>query len=473
METSPGISDIHRAFVDGQLTATEIVRQVLERCEAAQALNAVISQDAALLLDAAQKLDDRRARGAQPRLLEAVPVLVKDNIDTCDYPTSAGTAALAGDVPQQDATAVRRLREAGALIAGKTNLYELAVGGDGSNRHFGDVKNPWEPSRSPGGSSGGSAAAVSARLVPASLGTDTNGSVRMPAAHCGVAGFRPSFERYPDDGIIPALPTRDSVGIFTNGVEDLHLLDQVLSGTRYALPEISLKGLRLLRPRGHCETGIDEDTRLAMEDIIAQLRAQGVTIIDTTITGLSTLVPQAAWALSAYELIRDLPGYLSHRGTSVDIDAITAGIALPLAAQRFRPQADNAGQLEQLRQAHHEAMTLLRPRIQGILASQFERHEAVAMVYPTMPFVALPAGFDSDTAAAGDDASGTSITHNMLHQSVAGIPSLTLPARLDGQGLPIGLGFDGPMGSDAQLLGIGRAFERMRGAFPAPPLAVG
>ncbi len=461
------------AFAAGHLTAETLVSEVLRRCEAGHDLRAIISQDPARLLAAARAADSRHRSGVAARLLEAVPVLVKDNIDTHDYPTSAGTRALAGDVPARDASVVRRLREAGALLAGKANLYELAVGGDGTNRIFGDVGNPWRPGLSPGGSSSGSAAAVAARLVPAALGTDTNGSVRAPCSHCGLAGFRPSFRRYPGDGIIPPTPTRDSVGLMATAVGDLHLLDQVLAGERYELPDVAIRGLRLSRPRGHFEAGIDARTRCVIDAAVALLQAHGAIIIDTGIPELSALTARAAWPISAYEVIRDLPGYLRQRGTSVGIEEIQAGIALPLAAQRFRPRAKDAAALERLRQSYDEAMTVHRPQLQALLAAHFRGHGVAAMVYPTTPAPAPPARADSGGTAAGGDKSAmlaaSTMIQNTVYQSAAGIPSLTVPAGLTADGLPVGLGFDGPPGSDARLLALGRAFEQLRGPFPAPP----
>lgn len=465
---------ITAAFAAGRLHAVDVAHEVLRRCRAGRPLNAITSQDGERLLAAARMADERRERGEPLRLLEAAPVLVKDNIDTCDYPTSAGTPALARDVPRQDAGVVGRLREAGALIAGKANLYELALGGDGTNRHFGDVGNPWGAGLSPGGSSSGSAAAVAARLVPAALGTDTNGSVRIPASHCGIAGYRPSFQRYPGDGIIPPTATRDSVGILATCVADLHLLDQALAGERYPLPVVALEGLRLSRPRGYLEEGLDAGTREVLDASVDLLRAGGATVIDIELPGLEQLVARAAWVISGYEVIRDLPGYLLRRGTRLCIEDIEAGIALPLAAARFRPRAASSAALAGMKQAYDEAMAVHRPRLQEMLAGHFRQHGVAALVYATTPVVARPAGADAGaTGATSRPASlaGT-IIQNTLHQSVAGIPSLTVPAGLTAAGLPVGLGLDGPVGSDARLLGIARAFELLRGPFPAAPGAL-
>lgn len=347
-------------------------------------------------------------------------------------------------------------------------------GGDGTNRHFGNVGNPWGEGLSPGGSSSGSAAAVAAELVPVALGTDTNGSVRIPGSHCGVAGYRPSFQRYPGDGIIPPTPTRDSVGILATSITDLHLFDQALAGESYPLPAIPLSGLRLSRPRGYLEEGLDAGTRQVLDTAIELLRAGGATVIDTELPGLEQLVARAAWTISGYETIRELPGYLRRRGTPLRIEDIKAGIALPLAASRFRPRAASAAALADMRQAYDEAMAVHRPRLQEMLAEHFRRHGVAALVYATTPVAARPAGADAGlTEATSRPASLTgTIIQNTLHQSVAGIPSLTVPAGLTATGLPVGLGLDGPVGSDAQLLGIARAVEQLRGPFPAAPGAL-
>ncbi len=470
-QRAPTLAGLAAAIRAGTLTAEALARDTLARCAAGRRLKAIISQDPDRLLAAARAADARRSAGQPLGLLHGVPVLVKDNIDTVDYPTSAGTPALAQDYPRADAGAVERLRGAGALVAGKANLFELAVGGNGENLTFGRVGNPWRLDFVPGGSSSGSAAAVAARLVPAALGTDTNGSVRGPCAQCGIAGFRPSFQRYPGSGIIPPTPTRDSVGTLATTVADLVLLDQVLAGERYELEPLSLAGLRFGRPREHfCEL-LDERVATVVSRAVALLEAAGAVIVEADIPGLASLTQAAAWPISGYEVIRDMPAYLARRGTPLSIDAIMAGIASPVARQRFTPRARDEAGRQRLATAYEVAMREHRPRLQRTLQDYFDNHRLDAMLFPTTPFPALPyAADDADVTINGrvvPNGFGRLI-HNTVHQSAAGIPSLVVPAGLTADGLPVGLSFDAPAGADRRLLAIGLAFEAARGTFPAP-----
>jgi mandelamide amidase len=414
-----------------------VAEDVLARCENMAHLNSIITQDAEVLLAAARAADRHQIANEPLGPLHGVPILIKDNIDVQGLPCSAGTAALENDYPRQDATVVRRLRDAGALIAGKANLFELTLGGTGTDLYFGRTANPWRLEYTSGGSSSGSAAAVAARLVPGSLGTDTAGSVRIPSSFCGVAGFRPSFHRYPGDGLLPHSTTRDSVGVMANSVADLAVLDAVVSGElsslvsldAFDIKELDLAGIRIGRPRGAFCAALDERTAAVMDSVADLLADRGAIIVDADIPELHELTPKCAWPISIYESPRDLPAILAHRGTDVSIETLVDGIASPVVKERFNPLVS----LDKLEPPYRVAMSEVE--INGELVKH---------------------GF------------GHSID-NTVYQTATGIPSLTLPAGLAPDHLPIGVGFDGPAGSDKQLLAIGRAFERVRGPFPQPP----
>jgi len=454
---------------DGKFTSEMLATQVIARSERFAALNAIISQDPECLLAAARTADRLVAAGRSPGPLHGVPVFIKDNINTRDYATSAGTPALEHDHPRKNATAITRLIDAGALIAGKTNLHELAVGGTSSNRHFGCVRNPWCEDMIAGGSSGGSAVVVAARIVPAALGTDTNGSVRGPCAFSGIAGFRPGFGRYPGDGIIPPTPTRDSIGVMATTVPDLMILDGIISGKPLTIPDVALAGLRLGRPRGDFSRIMDSRTAAVIDNAIALLEEHGAVIIDADIPDIAGLTARAAWAISAYEVLRDMPAYLAQRGTTITADEIHARIASPLVAERFMAHGDH---LDGVKKRYDEAMRIHRPRLQQVVNDYFTGNRLDAIVMPTVPFPAPPIGEDnSDLEINGELIRGGygTLIQNTVYQSACGIPSLTVPAGL-ADGLPVGISFDGLRGSDAHLLGIGREFERVREEFPLPPL---
>ncbi|GMW05267.1 MAG: amidase family protein [Gammaproteobacteria bacterium] len=451
-----------------EVTAERVAGEVLARCAAHGDLHAIISQDRDQLLAAAQAADAALRRGQDIGPLHGVPVLIKDNIDVQGYATTAGTPGLIGIQPREHAPAVRRLLEGGALIAGKANLHELAVGGTSHNRHFGDVGNPWQPGLIAGGSSGGSAVAVAARLVPAALGTDTNGSVRGPCAFQGIAGFRPTIGRYPYGGIIPGTPTRDTVGTMAVGMEDLLLLDQVLAPSRPLPPALALAGLRLGSPRGRFLEVTDGRTLAVFEAALALLRGHGATIVEDDIAGLHELASRAAWPISAWESRRELPAFLASRTTPVSLAQIVARIASPSTRERFNSPVADAAELER---RWRDAMQVHRPRLQQALNGYFARHSLDALVFPTTPFPAVAAAHDSADLLINGQlvANGlATMIRNTVYQSAAGIPSLTVPAGLTADGLPVGLNFDGPAGSDERLLAIGQAFELARGTFPQP-----
>lgn len=453
-------------------SAEAAVREMLARCERHRGLNALIAQDREQVLEAARAADRWRAAGKPPGPLHGLPVLIKDNIDVVGYATTAGTPGLIGVHPATHAPVVTRLLEAGAIVAGKANLHELAVGGTSQNDHFGDVVNPWRPGVVAGGSSGGSAVAVAARLVPAALGTDTNGSIRGPAAFNGIAGLRPSFGRYPYGGIFPATPTRDTAGAMAVDVASLAPLDAVLAGEPVtALPTIDPGELRLGRPQGEFTRILDDRTAAVMDAAIDRLCGAGARIVPVELPGLHALANQVAWPISAYEAVAAMPAFLASRRPAISLADIVAKIASPIARQRFNP---DPAKLARLEPAWREALTVLRPKLQLLLETCFREHRLDALVFPTTPFPAVAVAHDSaDLVINGEPVAGGfgHFIRNTVFQSAAGIPSLTVPAGLTADGLPVGISFDGPLGSDRRLLAIGHAFETLRGRFPAPPLA--
>jgi aspartyl-tRNA(Asn)/glutamyl-tRNA(Gln) amidotransferase subunit A len=220
-----------------QVSATEITQIMLARIETLDAkTNAYITVMAEEALSAARRCDAELAAGQDRGPLHGIPVAVKDLYDTAGTRTTSGSKILADRVPEQDATSVARLREAGAVILGKTNLNEFACGVTSTNAHYGDVFNPWDLSRTPGGSSGGSAAAVAAGLCTMATGSDTGGSIRIPAALCGIVGFKPSFGRISCHGIMPLSWEQDHPGPMARTVQDAALMLSAMAGWDVADP---------------------------------------------------------------------------------------------------------------------------------------------------------------------------------------------------------------------------------------------
>src|SRR5216117_2024753 len=240
------------AIAAGDLRAETYAAILLGRARSLRNLNVLISQVPEQVLEAARAADKARAHGHLLGPLHGLPLLIKDNINSAALPTTAGTPSLSGNRPRANAHVLDALLRAGGIVFGKANMHELAFGITSNNGAFGPVRNPYDPSKIPGGSSGGNAAGVAARFAPGGIGSDTGGSTRIPAALCGVVGFRPTVGRYPGTGtlagvreVVPIAHTRDTPGPIARSVADVALLDAVIMGQPLALPRASLHCLRL------------------------------------------------------------------------------------------------------------------------------------------------------------------------------------------------------------------------------------
>jgi mandelamide amidase len=455
----------------GQLRSESLVADALARAKAQAALNAFITLDEAGALAAARAQDARRGRGCGP--LAGVPIVVKDNIHVAGLPSTAGTPALKGFVPSADAPVVQRLRAAGAIVLGKTNMHELAFGISGFNPVFQTgpapgVRNAYDTARSAGGSSSGTGAAIGARVVVAGLGTDTGGSVRVPCAFNGCASLRPTIGRYPAAGIAPISHTRDTAGPMGLSMADVELLDRVITGAARARPA-ALKGLRLGLVR---ETvgGLDADTQAIFDAALAKLRAAGVVLVDVAAPKLTELNGAISFPVALYEAHDDMVGYLARHKTGVTIQQLAAGAASPdvkgtyegLVIPRKLPGPDNT--VVDARPVYEAAMKTARPALQALYRDLFKAHRLEAILFPTVPQVAMPADAESSSVATF-----VTVIRNTDPGSNAGLPGLQLPAGLGPTTrLPVGLELDGPAGSDRRLVAIGLALEGLLGRLPPP-----
>lgn len=442
----------------GEMTAAEAVEQALVKATEHAALNAFITLDADGAMAAAQAADTAGENGA----LYGVIIGVKDNIASAGVATSAGTPAMKDWVPENDATVLARLREAGAIVLGKTNLHELAFGITSNNAAFGAVGNPWDPAMFAGGSSGGTAAAIAAGIVPAGLGTDTGGSVRIPAALNGIAGFRPSVGRYPQDGIVPISATRDTAGPMARSVRDLILLDGVITGVPAAIEAAGLSGVRLGLPAAFV-TGLDLETQAVFDAALLKLEAAGATFVEVELEGLMELNGKVGFPLALWEVKRDLSRFLDLNGVGLTIEDVAAEIASPDVEFVF----DNLvlGDQAVPDAVYEAAMRDFRPQMQTIYAETFLEHDLDALLFPTTKLPARPIdGSDMEVELNGENVpTFNSYIANTDPGSNAGLPGLSLPMGVTEQGLPVGLELDGPMFSDRRLLAIGLAAEAALG----------
>lgn len=466
------------AMRSGRLSAEAYMTTLVARAQALSALNALIVLDADAALAAARAIDTQRAAGAALPPLAGLPIVVKDNINTAGLPTTGGTSALRDVRPAANAPSLQRLIDAGAIVLGKANLHELAFGITSTNltSFAGAVKNPYDTSRIPGGSSGGTAAAIAARMAPAGLGTDTGGSTRVPAALCGIAGLRPSVgnggaqRRYDDVGaVVPISHTRDTVGPMARTVADLALLDAAITGRAVPAP-IGLQGLRIGIPASFW-TGLDTQVEAVMSAARSRLAAAGVVFVEVDLPGLFDLNDQVSFQVALHEPIGDIPAYLAATGVSgITLADIAAGVASPDVKGAFGAiLADAFGA------AYPDAMQVHRPAMQALYAAYFSDHALDAAMFPTtvLPAVAIDAVNGSSTVSINGgpsvDEFGAYI-RNTDPGSNAGIPGLSLFAGMTADGLPVGLELDGPLGSDQKLLAIGMAIEVILGSAPAPAL---
>lgn len=390
--------------------------------------------------------------------LAGVPFAVKDNIDTVSLATTANTPALAGSRRTADNPVVARLFKAGARMVGKTNLHELAFGITTSAALFPATRNPVDPTRSPGGSSGGSGAAVGAGIVPFALGTDTGGSVCIPAAWCGVYGYRPSMGRWPEGGLVPLSKTRDTVGVIAESLELLLKVDSVVRES--ASTSATQSRIRLGIPRADSLflTPLADDVREVWERSIASLsRASDVELVEVETEGLHALDAQCGIGIVLYETPRDLSRYLQ-------------GLPDPVTYQQVMEQAaseDVKGLLAvayDQRNGHEAYQDLMRVRanLRETWDRVFQENVVDAFLRPTTPISATPLGDDMTTHAFGEEVpTFATVIRNTGPGSTAGQPVVTVPGGKGSLGFPVGISVEGRRNGDDDLFEVVSLVDRI------------
>jgi aspartyl-tRNA(Asn)/glutamyl-tRNA(Gln) amidotransferase subunit A len=421
------IVEASRRIRSRDMTSAQLVEDALLAIAREQArTNAFIRVDAEGARRAAGAADAELARGIDRGPLHGIPVSLKDLIDVAGTVTSAASRVLADRLAPRDAAIVGRLREAGAVLIGKTNLHEFALGTTSEDSAFGPVRNPHDTSRSAGGSSGGSAVAVATGMGLASIGTDTGGSIRIPAAACGVVGLKPAYGEVPTDGIIPLSHSFDHAGPLARSVEDAAILWAILSGRQPASVQQDVREAaatcrpRLVRLRGYFDSPIDPAVRARFDSALDACARAGCTIADAELPG-------AHGIMEAYVSVVLAEGAAWH-GRFLDSRGADYS---PIVRARFESGRNiTAVAYLQARQFCTELAAVVRRTLA----------DADALVLPTLPILPPPLGADELTIdpAEGDR---TPVRSAMLKHTqpfnMTGVPAISLPAP--GAGLPVGV----------------------------------
>jgi Asp-tRNA(Asn)/Glu-tRNA(Gln) amidotransferase A subunit family amidase len=459
--TSLGLAAAAAAVRNGDITSEAYATALLQRARALAELNAFITIDEAAVLAAARDADKARAGGLVAPLL-GVPLGVKDSYLTKGLPTSLGLNGLAHFVPREDADAVRAIKDAGALVFGKNNLVEMSYGLTGHNANYGQVQNPLARDRVSGGSSSGSAASVAANIVPASLGGDTVGSIRVPASLCGVVGFKPTTGRWPRNGVAPISHTLDTTGVFARNVEDCALMDQVVTSQTAVEPSgrgYDLKERRLaFAPRQFLDL-VDPEVEARFHEVVRQLREAGAEVVEVDLgDDFGALIQTATWSIFFHETMSAISEFLRRYEIPTTFEAIYDSIK-PELRQAWGHMVLPGGGGAISAEAYQTALVASRAEIQRRLDRAFVGYGAEAILQPTTPCTAPLIEQQASFHIAGREVSHLALANHTVSASSVGLPGISLPVGFSRGGLPIGLELDGPSGSDRALLDIARRVE--------------
>jgi len=463
----PDIAGLSTLLISGGSNSTALVSDALSRAEQFSGLNAFITLDSEGAVKRAAELDSMRASGKVLGPLHGVPLVIKDNIHVAGMQNTAGTPGLKGFVPTASNEVVNRLVAAGAIVLGKTNLHELAFGITSENAGFGAVKNPYDDSLIPGGSSGGTAVAISAGIVAAGLGTDTGGSVRIPPSLTGIVGFRPSMGRYPSEAVTPISKTRDTIGLLSRTVADLIVLDDVIVPGAGVIAAIPASEIRLGVPRAYFYQNIDAEAAAVVEATLESLTAAGVQLIETEIPDIDELMANSAFPIAFYEVLRDLTAYLEEFDTGVSFEELTAVAASPDVKGVLGLVSGEGKTSEEVYTAAMRAREQLRKNF----AQYFVNQNLDAIIFPTTILPARPIEGSLESVELNGEQVPTLPTyiHNTDPASIAALPGITLPVGLTTSGLPVGMEIDGPEQSDRRLLAIAKTLESIVDFSGRPP----
>jgi len=479
------VADTAQRIASGEITAGRLVDTMLSRiANVDRELGAYLATDGDGARRDATEIDRRRKDNVALGPLAGVPIVLKDNLVTKGLATTAGSKILQGWIPPYDATVVEKLRAAGALILGKANLDEFGMGSSTERSAYKKTRNPWDTSRVPGGSSGGSAAAVAAGLAAASLGTDTGGSIRQPAAFCGVVGLKPTYGRVSRWGVIAFASSLDQVGPLTRTVKDAALVLQVIAGhdprdsTSLDAPVPSfaaaatgdVKGMKIGLPKEYFEGSIDADVRAALDRTIKALQDKGATTVEISLPHTRLALP-AYYVVAPAEASSNLARYDGIRfgkradGTDLlDVYRKSRGAGFGPEVKRRIMLGTHA-----LRSGYYDAYYKKAQQIRALIKRDFDEAftKVDVMLTPTTPTAAFR--FNAK-ATPYDMYLGDIFT---LACNLAGLPGMSVPCGLTADGLPIGAQLLGRPLDEVSLIRAGSAIEAAVGLGDRRPAGIG
>ena len=471
-------SDLVKKIADGELTARRVVELSLD---AAEKLNQPLN--AFLQINRQGAIARADSTGVRSGKLGGVPIAIKDNICVEGLQASCGSLILGDYQPPYNATVIQRLSDAGAIVIGKTNCDEFAMGSSNENSAYGPVKNPWDTARVPGGSSGGSAAAVAAGIVPVALGSDTGGSVRQPASLCGVFGFKPTYGRNSRYGLVAFASSLDQVGVFARTATDVASVLGVIAGrdvhdaTTADVPVPNyvegltgnIKGARLGLPRSLFGEGLDAEVRASVEAAVEVYRQLGAEVVDVEL-------PNAQYSIAVYYIIATAEA----SSNLARFDGVRYGFRAeeaPRLREMYRKTREEGFGAEVKRRimlgtyvlsaGYYEAYYGKAQQVRALIKNDFRKafESCDAIITPTSPTPAFLLGEKVDNPLAMYLNDIYTVTANL-----AGIPGLNVPCGLSSNRLPIGFQLLGAYWSEPTLLKLAHAYEAAQPFTERPPI---
>lgn len=449
-----GIEELSTLLARKKVSPVELTKLYLSRIERLNPkLNAFITVTSESALAEARTAEKELSRGKRRGVLHGVSVALKDNIWTKGVRTTMGSRILSDFVPSEDATVIRKLRRAGAIVLGKTNLHEFAYGVTSENPHYGPVRNPWNADRIAGGSSGGSAAAVAAGLCAAAIGSDTGGSIRIPSALCGVVGFKPTFGRVSVYGVFPLAPSFDHVGPIVRSPLDAALVLECIAGrdpldpTAVARNErnfrsaLKRKRVRLGRPKEHFWVHMDPEVRRITETAVADFVKSGAALEEISLPGILAGV-EAANLIAAVEAsqLHERAGYFPARASEYGTDV--------------RCRLEQGARTRALDYLNAQgAMRRARDEVEAALKT------VDALVIPTTALAAPPMGSERVRVGEVEMSLRSALVDLNRPGNFTGLPAISMPCGVTREGLPVAVQFIGRRFEEAQLIAIANRFS--------------